>query len=746
LGIIENTGKHVFSLSMFENELNELEQIYNQKSLQDMTAYQSWKEEFIKIYGEKSINLRFYIMMSLFFFIGRLKLLKIRNNAQDSVIDKQIFQLDFEKKLNLPKEFGENSIIYYFSPLLEKIDVTEINIYNKILNYIILKLQDNNIPPIYQFDYLIQNLISSYIRHGSGEFYTPPFLVKKMVKETYKVGDRVLDPSCGAGNFLIEIINEIGNSNIRREEKIQAIRNVYGYDINPMSIFLAGINIACLIDFDYNLIGYHLQIIDSLFLENGLNDGKYDLVIGNPPWYTLREIKSVNYQEKIKGLSDILGIKPAPKNILNIEIASLFFYKAKDSFMKKDSKLFFVIPKGVLTGSHASRFRSFKGFKKVTSWMFENEILKIFKIDFICLYAEKSSNLGKKESYNIPAIYFGTKDNIVNFNYFDLINLEIKKKEELIPYSLKVKGDKVFVNKFISKKEREDLVHLQTSFYKSLFHKGADLNPRNLIFVTTKNLDKSNVSISPDERIFKKAKIPWNIRTFQDEKVNKKYIFNVLKSTELVSFNVFDHYRVFLPLKKSDLSFDYLSMDTHSKHFYDLINSLYLKYKKKTTNKVSLLENLNHWGKLITSRQLSKIKVVYNNSGSTLNSAVIEGDFLITGDLSFYESQNIEEAYYLSSILNSRFINKQMRIMKSSRHIFKKPFETPIPKFDTLNSQHLALVKLGRNGHQIAESALRDLDIIKQSPSKFKIQEKLKKLLQTTLDQIDEILTAGFFQ
>lgn len=272
------------------------------------------------------------------------------------------------------------------------------------------------------------------------------------------------------------------------------------------------------------------------------------------------------------------------------------------------------------------------------------------------------------------------------------------------------------------------------------------MNPRNLIFVTVKNLDRSNVSISPDDRIFKKAKIPWNIRLFEDQEVNKKYIFNVIKSTELVSFNIFDHYQVFLPLEKSDLSFQCFSMDTLSKQFYDLINSLYLKYKKKTTNKASLLENLNHWAKLITPRQLSKIKVVYNNSGSTLNSAVIEGDFLVTGDLSYFDTQNIEEAYYLSSILNSRFINKQIRIIKSSRHIFKKPFETPIPKFDIFNDQHLKLADLGRECHNIAKLTLQNFKIINQSPSKFKIQEKLKRALESTLDQIDEILTVGFFQ
>jgi len=743
-----NNRRNSISISAFESELDELEQSFSQKSIQDTPAYQSWKETFIQIYSEKAINLRFYIILSLFFFIGRVKLLKRSEKTSNLVIDTTIFQLNFEEKILLTKKVGDISLVYYYSPLVDRIDIHEITLYSKILNNIFIKLEEINIPLIYQFDYLIQNLISSYIRHGSGEFYTPPFLVKKMVNESYKLGECVLDPSCGSGNFLIEIINKILKSNISKDDKIKAIKKVHGYDINPMSIYLALVNITCLLDYECRITNEQLRVVDSLFLENIKNNEKtkYDLVIGNPPWYTLRDIESVKYQDKIKGLADLLGIKPTPKNVLNIEIASLFFYKAHDLFMKNGSKIFFVLPKGVLTGTHASLFRSFRGFEKIKTWMFENEILNIFNIDFICLYAEKSSKVVNKENYNIPVIYYGTKKNIAPFDYFDSIDLVAIEKEELVPYSIETKGKKIFVNKFISKKEFGELVHAQTSYYKDVFHKGADLNPRNLIFVTVKNIDKSYVNISPDQRIFKKAKVPWNQALFQSQKVNKKYIFNVVKSTELVSFNVFDYYYVFLPLNKSDLSFEYFSMDTHSKHFYDLINNLYLKFKKKTTNNASLLDNLNHWGKLITPRQLSKIKVVYNNSGSTLSSAVIEGDFLVTGDLSYFDTQNIEEAYYLSSILNSQFINKQIRIRKSSRHIFKKPFETPIPKFDSSNNLHLKLADLGRESNEIAQLTVQEFEMVNHLSLKSKIQEKLKRTLESTLNQIDKILTVGFFQ
>ena len=94
------------------------------------------------------------------------------------------------------------------------------------------------------------------------------------------------------------------------------------------------------------------------------------------------------------------------------------------------------------------------------------------------------------------------------------------------------------------------------------------------------------------------------------------------------------------------------------------------------------MDNLNRWSKLINERQFSQIKVVYNNSGSILSAAVVQGDFLITGDLSFYATDTLEEAYYLSAILNSNLLNEQIKIKKSSRHIFKIPFENPIQEYN----------------------------------------------------------------
>ena len=70
------------------------------------------------------------------------------------------------------------------------------------------------------FRTIYQEMVSPATRHALGEFYTPAPLAQKMVEEIYKFGQYVLDPACGSGTFLVEILNLIHNSNKREEEKI----------------------------------------------------------------------------------------------------------------------------------------------------------------------------------------------------------------------------------------------------------------------------------------------------------------------------------------------------------------------------------------------------------------------------------------------------------------------------------------------------------------------------------------------
>ncbi len=727
----------------FEKELKIVENILLEKRVPQTDNYKEWYDYFVKIYGKERTNLHLYTINSLICFIAHLFIVKYILNQDLDWHSNRFSSKAIEAINSQIKEkydFEVLSEYNYFLPFFNIINNTEPKIAENLAKFAISSMNSKDTTPEYIFDVIVQKLLSSYIRHKSGEFYTPPFIVKRMVEEAYSFGEKVLDPCCGSGNFLIEIIKTILSSSKTGKDKIKALKKVYGCDINPVSVYLTKINLLYLLKEDFFNINQNFNVTDFLFQDEDYNKEDFDLIIGNPPWFTLRDIDSLDYQEKIKKLSELLEIKPLPKNVLNIEIASLFFYKANTSHMKANGKIFFVITQGVINGSHAARFRNFKGFHNIKLWRFTRKITDMFNIDFICIFAQKSTNKVQNINLEVPLYLFSIKENGKKLNYFDPVNFILEKTETMVPYGVETKANKTYTNKLITKDEYEKLIPVETSKYKKLFHKGADLNPRNLIFVKYKEVNNSLVRINSDDRIFKRAKEPWTKKVFINETIEKEYLFKVIKSTELVKFYVYDYFYVFLPLRRENLLFDYHTLKNNAKKFYDKINKIYLDNKKESTKNKSLMDNLNRWSKLINIRQTSKIKVVYNNSGSVVNSAVVQGDFLITGDLSFFSTDNLNEAYYLSAILNSPLLTNQVQIKKSSRHIFKIPFEIPIKIFDETNKYHLKLANLARKAHRISESIT--LEMVKKNSgtiSKIKIQTVLKRNLARILEQIDEI-------
>ncbi|HRS00999.1 MAG TPA: N-6 DNA methylase [Bacteroidota bacterium] len=97
---------------------------------------------------------------------------------------------------------------------------------------------------------LYQYLVPQDVRHQLGEYYTPDWLAELLLDEIEYDGDnfqRVLDPSCGSGTFLVLAIHrakEWGRQNKRTDLEIaKSIKdNIWGFDLNPMAVIAARTN------------------------------------------------------------------------------------------------------------------------------------------------------------------------------------------------------------------------------------------------------------------------------------------------------------------------------------------------------------------------------------------------------------------------------------------------------------------------------------------------------------------------
>ncbi len=105
-------------------------------------------------------------------------------------------------------------------------------------------------------------------RRGLGAYYTPSWLVSRLADLVSPLHGSALDPACGAGAFLVELLR-------------RGVTDLHGVDGDPLAVLAAR----------RALVAAGLGVDDAVArvrLGDGLLDpslrGRFSLVIGNPPW------------------------------------------------------------------------------------------------------------------------------------------------------------------------------------------------------------------------------------------------------------------------------------------------------------------------------------------------------------------------------------------------------------------------------------------------------------------------------
>ena len=101
---------------------------------------------------------------------------------------------------------------------------------------------------------LYQYLVPKELRHDLGEYYTPDWLAELVLNEVGYAGnpeERLVDPACGSGTFLVLAIRRVldyaqdsltWRARGDRELVAQMLENVVGFDLNPLAVIAARTN------------------------------------------------------------------------------------------------------------------------------------------------------------------------------------------------------------------------------------------------------------------------------------------------------------------------------------------------------------------------------------------------------------------------------------------------------------------------------------------------------------------------
>lgn len=160
-------------------------------------------------------------------------------------------------------------------------------------------------------------------RKARGAYFTPTKVVEKIISNLDLKNEKIIDPCCGSGNFLLQLPDVV------------TLGNIYGNDIDKTSIELTRINMYLKYE-PKNLDVLYENFTTSDFLKNN-TDIKYQYIIGNPPW---------GYEFSKEELIDLKKIFVSA-DTKNVESYDVFVEKSL-SCLEDDGRLFFVLPEAIL--------------------------------------------------------------------------------------------------------------------------------------------------------------------------------------------------------------------------------------------------------------------------------------------------------------------------------------------------------------------------------------------------------------
>lgn len=553
---------------------------------------------------------------------------------------------------------------------------------------------------------LYEESLDVYIKKSKGIYYTPKIIVDYILKKTIKSHDilknpepKVLDISCGCGNFLLEaydILYELIEDNIYEIKDIygekyisyDTIHNhiiskcIYGYDIDieAIEILKEGLKDK---DRDLNIDKFNIYCEDSLKINF---EEKFDYIIGNPPYIGHKNLDN-NYKKYIlkeysqvyKGKSDLY----------------FCFYKKIIDNLNDGGLCSIITPRYFLESQSA---------KSLRDYIEENiNILEI--VDFLGCKVFKNIGVSscistlKKEHKSQNANIIRIKNQTIDINQFHSIEelIENNNFEKLKLYKDKTSKEWILIKENeksfydnIEKYCKYSLENICTSFQGIIT--GLDK-----AFILENNNEKINLI---EDRFLK----PWIKNKDIEKYVIKDSRYKLIYSNDIE--NELEHSII--------------------------LNEFIGKYKERLSNRRECKKNIRLWYELQWGREKSlfeRRKIMYPYKSTENRFAIDENNSFSSADVySFYikdEYENIFSYEYLVGILNSSVYNKYYKInaKKVSKNLYdyypNKVMKIKIfkdynyTKIESLSKEVLHKLKNGDNN--ISDLEYKIDELIKES-------------------------------
>jgi type I restriction-modification system DNA methylase subunit len=478
----------------------------------------------------------------------------------------------------------------------------------------------------------------------------------------------------------------------------------------------------------------------------------FDAVIGNPPYLSYRYMGE-RQQDQTKQLLSDYGLHPGPQNVTHMEEATLFVARCADLYLGDSKQLGFVMPRSIFTSDQHDPFR--RGDYDVqfglTRVIDLEDVDPLFNIPACVIIGQKGIDL----DYPIDKTTLSGSLNGSNLSWDEAgPQFDIEEGE------LYLHGNGVT--------SWDEVPNLSQSDYHPDFYQGATIVPRPLFFVQPRyeedafGLDGSSPALETSDYAYENTKRDeYEVRLTGE--IESEFLYATLLGGDVTPFTNRDFRTVVLPIVPNSSEYSIIDAESAKAGGNPKLAS-WLENAREVWNKTdgrvdSLEDQLNYRQKLTRQNPNARYRVLYLASGTNLAGCVVTAeelnkdspipvqDVVVDHKTYFYETNDGDEAYYLSAVINSGVLNDSIENLQSrgefgARDIHKLPFEFPVPQFNPDNEDHMRLAELGRECEEEAEDALSDAE--DQYKATWRIREVVRDALEDELAEIDEIVDRLF--
>jgi hypothetical protein len=509
------------------------------------------------------------------------------------------------------------------------------------------------------------------------------------------------------------------------------------------------------------------------YISSTMFEKMFDYIVGNPPWIAYRNIANPEYQNIVKSLiASIYGLVLDEHLMAHMEMATLFFVRALDLYLKDRGLIGFVMPRAIFSADQHNNFRTGKVAKvkyRIVKIIDCETVKPLFYVPTCAVIAEK----GGETAYPVKALIVSGK--------------LPKDKHKILPLTeakkfLKISEGSLYLNSIINR-NRTWLYYKQVnilasrSHYYKFFKQGATIVPHACWFVDIVDRQQDFVVVKTSKRVEVRSEGGEASRKISSlSSVEKRIIYGVFTSAEVLPFCHLQPNTAVLPIIPDGSRYRIIRREEALSEEMNYTNLA--KWLEEAENiwsevrgekeKITIYEWLDYRHKLSRQNLRAKYIVVYLRSGTHLAATIINVEdvlkenqlingVVIDSTLYHYNTDNAEEAYYLAAVLNSTVLDELIKPMQSKgefgeRDIHKKPLEFPIPKYDPRNGIHRKLAELGKKASEFAQHILPQLLSARGYDEKLKersvlmpqqvatLRRDIRRKLKDILKQIDDLV------